>query len=103
MKKIEQFNNKKRKAKIPQITSPDVVATCEVRDEYLDQSSTVVIEDCVNKKLDETHRDISEHDIETNLSTTKMVIENTQMIMMTMREKTDKTKKVKYTELFLKG
>ena len=33
------------------------------------------MEDCVNKKLDETHRDISEHDIETNLNATKMVIE----------------------------
>ena len=33
------------------------------------------MEDFVNNKLDETHRDISEHDIETNLNATKMVIE----------------------------
>ena len=29
----------------------------------------------VNNNLDETHRDISEHDIETNRDITKMVIE----------------------------
>ena len=29
----------------------------------------------VNKKLDETHRDISEHDVETNMNATKMEIE----------------------------
>ena len=29
----------------------------------------------MNKKLDGTHRDISKHDIETNLDATKMVIE----------------------------
>ena len=52
-----------------------MVATCEVRDEYPDDSSPVAMEDCVNKKLDETHRDISEHDIETNLNAIKMVIE----------------------------
>ena len=34
-----------------------------------------MIEYCVNKKLDETYRDISEHDIETNLNATKKVIE----------------------------
>ena len=33
------------------------------------------MEDCVNKKLDETQRYISEHDIETNMNATKMVIE----------------------------
>ena len=33
-----------------------------------------MMEDCVNKKVDETHRDISEHDIETNLNVTKVVI-----------------------------
>ena len=31
--------------------------------------------DCMNKKLDETHRYISDHDIETNLNATKIVIE----------------------------
>ena len=51
-----------------------MVATCEVRDEHHDESSPVVMEDCVNKKLDETHRDVSEHDIETNLNATKTVI-----------------------------
>ena len=50
------------------------MATCEVRDEYTDDSSPVVMADCVNKKLYETHIDISEHDIETNLNATKMVI-----------------------------
>ena len=49
---------KKRKATLPKITSPAVVATCEVRYEYPDDLSTVVMEDCVNKKLDETHIDI---------------------------------------------
>ena len=58
------------------------------------------MEYCVNKKLDETQRDISEHDTETNLNATKRVIENTEMVMMTTRKKTEK-KKVKYTELFL--
>ena len=29
----------------------------------------------MNKNLDETHRDISEHDIETNLNATRVVIE----------------------------
>ena len=33
------------------------------------------MEYCVNKKLDETHRYISEHDMENNLNATKMVIE----------------------------
>ena len=78
------------------------MATCEVREEYPDYSYLVVMEDCVNKKPDETHRDISEHDIETNLNSTKMVIENTQMVIMMTREKTSEKKKVKYTELFLK-
>ena len=32
-------------------------------------------EDCANKNLDETHKDISEHDIETNQYAMKMVIE----------------------------
>ena len=50
------------------------MATCEVRDEYLDDSYPVLMKDCVNKKLDETHRDISELDIETNLNATKMAI-----------------------------
>ena len=51
------------------------MATCEVRDEYPDKSSPVVTEDCVNKKLDETHTDISKNDIETIMSTKKRVIE----------------------------
>ena len=33
------------------------------------------MEYCVNKKLDEKHIDISEHDIESNLNATKLVIE----------------------------
>ena len=66
---------KKRKATLPKITSPAVVATCEVIYEYPDDSYTVVMEDFVNKKMDETHRYISEHDIESNINATKIVIE----------------------------
>ena len=51
------------------------MAIFEVRDEYPDDSSPVVMEAFVNKKLDGTPRDISEHDIETNINTTEMVIE----------------------------
>ena len=51
------------KAILPNITSPDVMATCEVRYEYPYDSYPVVMEDFVNKNLDETHKDISEHDI----------------------------------------
>ena len=32
---------------------------CEVIDECPDDTSPVVMEDCVNKNLDETHRDVS--------------------------------------------
>ena len=56
----------------------------------------------MNKNLDETHRDISEHDIETNLNATKMGIKNAQMVMMTTKKKKGETKRVKYTDLFLK-
>ena len=49
--------------------------TCEVRYEYPDDSYPVVIKYCVNKKIDKTQKDISEHDIETNLNATKMMIE----------------------------
>ena len=52
-----------------------MVETCEVIYEYTDDSSPVVMEDFVNKKTDETHIDISEHDIQTNMNVTKMVIE----------------------------
>ena len=52
-----------------------MVATVVVRNEYPDGSSTVVMEDCVDKKLDEKHRDIYKHGIETNLNATEMVIE----------------------------
>ena len=48
---------------------------CEVRDECTGDTSAVVMEDCVNDNLDEIHRDISEHDIETNRYAMKMVIE----------------------------
>ena len=50
------------------------MATCEARDEYPDDSSPVVMEDFDNNKLDETNRDISEHDLETNMNATKIVI-----------------------------
>ena len=33
------------------------------------------MQDCVNNNLDETHRYIPEHDIETNRDATKLVIE----------------------------
>ena len=48
---------------------------CEVRYECPDDTSPVVMEDCVNNNLDEIHRDISEHDIETNHDAMKTVIE----------------------------
>ena len=44
----------KRKATLSKITSSVMVEICEVRDEYPDVLSTVVMEDCVNKNLDET-------------------------------------------------
>ena len=48
---------------------------CEVRDECPDGTSSVVMEDCVNKNLDETHREIYEYDEETNRDTIRTVIE----------------------------
>ena len=48
---------------------------CEVRDLCPDDKSPVVMEDFVNNYLDETHRDVSEHYIETNKDAMKMVIE----------------------------
>ena len=66
---------KKRKATLPNIASTAVVEICEVRYEYSDDSSPVMMEYFVNKNLDETHRDIFKHDIETNRDATKMVIE----------------------------
>ena len=47
----------------------------EVRDEFPDDTYPVVMEYFVNKNLDETHKDISENDIETNQDAMKMVIE----------------------------
>ena len=64
MKKIEQFNKKNRKATLPNITSPDMTDICEVIDECPDGTYPVVMEDCVNKSLDEIHRDVSENDKE---------------------------------------
>ena len=52
-----------------------MVEICEVRNEYPDDSSPVVMEDTVNKNWDETHRDIYEHDIENNWGATKMLTE----------------------------
>ena len=52
-----------------------MVEICEVRDEHHDYSSPVLMEYCVNNNLYDTHRDISEHDKETNLYATKMMIE----------------------------
>ena len=53
---------KKRKATLPKITSPDMRDICEIRDECPDGTSTVVMEDCVNNNLDETHREIYKYD-----------------------------------------
>ena len=47
----------------------------EVRDECPDDKSTVVMEDCVNNRLEEIHRDITENETETNWDAIKMVIE----------------------------
>ena len=47
----------------------------KVRDECFDGTSRVVMEDCVNKILDETRREISEHNKKTNQDAMKMVIE----------------------------
>ena len=48
---------------------------CEVRDECPDNTYPVVMEDCVNKSINETHRDISEHDKESNWYDMRMLIE----------------------------
>ena len=50
---------RKRKATLPNITSPSMMEISEIRDEYPDDSSQVVMEDCVNKNIYETHRYIS--------------------------------------------
>ena len=77
---------------------------CEVRDEYPSDSSPVMMEDFVNKNLDETHRYISDHDIETNWCAMKMVIEelpdghHDDKIKKYQRKNT----KVYYTELLLR-
>ena len=63
---------KNRKLTLPKIASPAMMATCEVRDEYPDDSYPVVMKYFVNKNLDETHRYISERDIETNLDAMKI-------------------------------
>ena len=48
---------------------------CEVRYECTDDTSPVVMEYCVNNKLDEIQRDIYEYEIETNWHAMKMVTE----------------------------
>ena len=79
------------------------MAICEVIDGYRDDTSTVVMEDFVNKKLDETHRDIYEHDIDTNMNATKTVIKKYPDGHDDDEKKTQrKQKKVKYIESFLK-
>ena len=54
---------KKSKGTLPNTTYPDMIEICKVRDEFTDDTSPVLMEDCVNKNLDEPHRDTSEHDI----------------------------------------
>ena len=46
----------------------------EVRHECPHDKYLVVMEDCVNNNLDDTHRYISEHNIETSCYAMKMVI-----------------------------
>ena len=47
---------------------------CEERDKFPDEKSPVAMEACVNNKLDEIHRDITENETETKRDTMKMVI-----------------------------
>ena len=47
---------------------------CEVIYQCPDYTSPDVMEYCVNNNLDEIHRDITEHDIETNRDSMKTVI-----------------------------
>ena len=77
------------------------MTSCEDRYEYPYDSYPVVIEYCLNKKLDETQRDIYEHDMETNLNTTKMVIEKYPDGHDDDKKK-EEEKKVRYIELYLK-
>ena len=65
---------KKKKATLPKITSPAMMEICEVRYEFTDDTYPVVMRDFVNNNLDEIHRDINEHDMETNWGAMKMVI-----------------------------
>ena len=51
-----------------------MMEVCEVRDECPDDTSTVVMEDSVNKNLDEIQRDITENETETNQYAMKMVV-----------------------------
>ena len=92
---------KKKKSSLPKITPPAVMAKCEVRYVYTDDSSLVVMEGFVNKKLNETHIDISKHDIEINLNDTKMVIEKYTDGHDDDKKK-EEGKKVRYIELYLK-
>ena len=48
------------------ITSPAMMEMCEVGDECITDTSSVVIEGSVYKHLNEPHRVLSEHDIENN-------------------------------------
>ena len=47
----------------------------EVRYKFPDDTTPVMMEDCINNYLYETHRDVSENDKETNQYAMKMVIE----------------------------
>ena len=48
---------------------------CDIRDECTDETSTVVMEDYANNNLDETHRDVYEHNNKTSRNAMKMAIE----------------------------
>ena len=53
--KIPQFNTKRGKAILPNITSPNVMEICEVRYACPDDTYPVAMEDFANKDLDEIH------------------------------------------------
>ena len=65
---------KNRKETLPKITPPAMMELCAIRDEYTDDTSPVVMKDCLNKNLDEILRDITYNETEKNRYSMKMVI-----------------------------
>ena len=68
------FQQKNRRSTPPNITPPAMMEVCEVRDKCTDTTSTVVMEDFLNKNLDEIQRDMTENETETNWDTLNKVI-----------------------------